>query len=120
MDSKKIRNFKDLKIWREGVELVEQIYRTTRKFPKEEMYGLVSQLPRSVVSLPSNIAEGFTRRNSKEFKQFLLVALGSSGEAETQLIIAQRLRYTPKGEVVELQAKLEELNRMSMGLIKRL
>ncbi|MEE9192692.1 MAG: four helix bundle protein [Candidatus Aerophobetes bacterium] len=68
MNSEKIRNFKDLRIWQESIELVEEIYRISKKFPKEELYGIVNQIRRSAVSLPSNIAEGFVRYHNKEFK----------------------------------------------------
>ena len=68
MNSEKIRNFKDLRIWQESIELVEEIYRITKKFPKEELYGIVNQIRRSAVSLPSNIAEGFVRYHNKESK----------------------------------------------------
>ena len=68
MNSEKIENFKDLRIWQESIELVEEIYRITKKFPKEELYGIVNQIRRSAVSLPSNIAEGFVRHHNKESK----------------------------------------------------
>ena len=68
MNSEKIRNFKNLRIWQQSIELVEEIYRITKKFPKEELYGIVNQIRRSAVSLPSNIAEGFVRYHDKEFK----------------------------------------------------
>jgi len=68
VNSKKIRNFKDLKIWQESVEFVEEIYRITKKFPREELYGIVNQIRRSALSLPSNIAEGFMRYHNKESK----------------------------------------------------
>ena len=74
MNSEKIRNFKDLRIWQESIELVEEIYRITKKFPKEELYGIVNQIRQSAVSLPANIAEGFVRYHNKEFKQFLFIA----------------------------------------------
>ena len=77
MNSGKIKNFRDLKIWQRGVRLVEDIYQTTKNFPKEEVYGLTGQLRRAAVSIPSNIAEGFARSSNKEYKQFLYFALGS-------------------------------------------
>ncbi len=120
MNGQKIKNFKDLKIWQEGIELVEEIYRITKEFPKEELYGIVNQIRRSAVSLPSNIAEGFMRHHNKEFKQFLFIALASSAEVETQLIISKKLRYITKQKLDELSESIDKLNRMIMTLIKRL
>ncbi len=120
MNSKKIRNFKDLKIWQESIGLVEEIYRITKKFPKEEFYGIVNQIRRSAVSLPSNIAEGFMRHHNKEFRQFMFIALASSAEVETQLIISHKLKYITKQELDELSENIDKLNRMIMTLIKRL
>ncbi len=74
----KIKSFKDLKIWQKGIEIVKDVYDITKSFPKEELYGLTSQMRRCAVSIPSNIAEGFKRYHNKEFKQFLYITLGSS------------------------------------------
>ena len=120
MNSQKIRNFKNLRIWQESIELVEEIYRITKKFPKEELYGIVNQIRRSAVSLPSNIAEGFVRYHNKEFKQFLFIALASSAEVETQLIVSSKLKYITKQKLDELCESIDKLNRMIMTLIKRL
>ena len=120
MNSKKIRNFKDLKIWQEAVELVEEIYKITKEFPREELYGIINQIRRSAVSIPSNIAEGFMRFHNKEFKQFLFIALASSAEVETQLIISNRLKYITKQKFDELSEIMDKLNRMIMSLIKKL
>lgn len=120
MNSEKIRNFKDLRIWQESIELVEEIYRITKKFPKEELYGIVNQIRQSAVSLPSNIAEGFVRYHNKEFKQFLFIALASSAELETQLIVSNKLKYITRQKLDELSEKIDKLNRMIMALIKRL
>jgi four helix bundle protein len=87
-----MRNFRELEIWKEGIELVILIYKITEDFPTAEKYGLISQMKRSVVSIPSNIAEG-CRGTNKELIQFSNIALGSSFELETQLIISQRLKY---------------------------
>lgn len=91
--NKKIRNHKDLKVWKKSVDLVDNIYRITESFPNKEIYGLTNQLRRSAVSIPSNIAEGAARGSKKEFIQFLYIALGSLAEVETQMIIASRLGY---------------------------
>ncbi len=119
MDSeKKIRNFKDLKIWQRGVELVKVVYQTTNSFPSTETYGIVSQMRRSVVSVPSNIAEGFMRRHNKEYKQFLYIALGSLAELETQIIISEQLSFLGSVQCKDIVADINELNRMITGLIK--
>ncbi len=120
VNSERIRNFKDLKIWQEAVRLTEEIYRITKGFPREEMYGLVNQMQRATVSIPSNIAEGFMRHHNKEFKQFLFIALSSSAEVETQLIISKRLDYVTESELATLSDKINGLNRMIMSLIKKL
>ena len=86
-------DYKDLKVWEESIDLVENIYKTIACFPPEERFALSDQIKRAVVSIPSNIAEGASRNSQKEFIQFLYVALGSASEVETQLIIAKRLNY---------------------------
>jgi len=84
---KKIKTYRDLNIWKVGIELVKDIYKSTEKFPKQEMYGIVSQMRRSAISIPSNVAEGFKRYHNKEYRQFLYVTLGSCAELETQVTI---------------------------------
>jgi four helix bundle protein len=86
-------DYKDLNIWKHSMDLVENIYKLVKLFPKEETYALSDQLRRAVVSIPSNIAEGSNRNTDKEFIQFLYIALGSASEVETQLLIAARLNY---------------------------
>ncbi|MDT8303186.1 MAG: four helix bundle protein [Sedimentisphaerales bacterium] len=84
----KIKNFRDLDIWKKGIEIVRTVYETVNVFPKQESYGLNSQMQRSSVSIPSNIAEGFNRFHNKEYRQFLYMSLGSCAELETQIEIA--------------------------------
>jgi len=84
-----INDYKDLRIWQSGIDLVKKIYSATKGFPEEEKFGLTSQMRRAAVSVPSNIAEGFKRQHKKEFKQFLNICLGSLAEVETQLIISK-------------------------------
>ncbi len=88
-----MRTHKDLEIWQKGIELVEKIYKLTSSFPKEESYGIISQMRRAAVSYPSNIAEGAARSSRKEFIQFVYVSLGTLSELETQVIISLRLGY---------------------------
>lgn len=118
--NEKIRSFKDLRIWQKGIELVNDIYKITRNFPKEEIYGLSSQMRRSAISIPSNIAEGFRRYYDKEYKQFLRIALGSSAELETQLIISESLTYVTSKELQAIIVKIEELGKMTTTLLRKL
>lgn len=117
---KKIRTYRDLDIWKKGIETVKDVYRTTGKFPKVETYGLISQMRRAAVSIPSNIAEGFRRYHNKEYRQFLYVSLGSCAELETQITIAKELKYMMENEEVVLLEKLDHLCRMISNLIKKL
>ena len=116
----KIKSYKDLDIWKRSIKLVEDIYRLTKSFPKEELYGLTSQMRRAAVSIPSNIAEGFTRLHDKEYKQFLYIALGSCSELSTQIIIASRLKYFDNNKIEQLLNEIDEICRMTMSLIKKL
>jgi four helix bundle protein len=115
-----VKDYRELEIWERGICLTEDIYTITRSFPKEEMYGLTSQLRRAAVSIPSNIAEGFARFHNNEYKQFLFFALGSCAEATTQIIIASRLKYITEKQADELVDKLNILSKMIMSLIKKL
>lgn len=116
----KIKSFKDLRIWQKGIEIVEDSYRLTKTFPKEEAYGLTSQIRRASVSIPSNIAEGFKRYHNKEYKQFLFIALGSLAELETQLIIAKKLNFIDQQDLQDVFVKIDYLSRMISVLMKKL
>ena len=116
----KIKSYKDLNIWKRSIGLVEDIYKITQNFPKEEIYGLTSQLRRAAVSVPSNIAEGFTRLHNKEYRQFLYISLGSCAELNTQIIISSRLSYLSTEKVNETLNEIEEISKMIMGLIKKI
>jgi len=118
--TEKIINFQDLRIWQKGIEIVKDIYILTKRFPKEELYGLTSQMRRSAVSIPSNIAEGFRRYHNKEYKQFLYIALGSCAELETQIIIANELDYISDNNIIESIEKLKYICRMTIKLIQKL
>ena len=108
---------KDLDIWKLGIELVEEVYKTTSEFPKEEIYGLSSQMRRTAVSIPSNVSEGAARSGKKEFIQFLYVSLGSLAELETQTIIAEKLGYLKSSQLMEL---IEKQRRKQLNFIKYL
>jgi len=116
----KIKSYKDLNIWKRSIELVEDVYKITKNFPKEEIYGLTSQLRRAAVSIPSNIAEGFTRLHNKEYRQFLYISLGSCAELNTQIIISSRLSYLSNEKVNRTLNEIEEISKMIMGLIKKI
>lgn len=120
MVEEKIRSFKDLKIWQKGIEVVQDVYRITKDFPKEEMYGLTTQMRRAAVSIPSNIAEGFKRFHNKEYKQFLYITLGSVAELETQLIISDNLALIKKEDRELVCDKLDHLSRMVTLLMRKL
>lgn len=115
--SKGVKTHKDLDVWKEAVMLVKKIYELTSVFPKEEIYGLTSQIRRAVVSIPSNIAEGAARNSRKEFIQFLYIALGSCAELDTQLIIAKELGYINECQSL-LFEDLEKIKSKILGLIR--
>jgi len=113
-----VQSYRDLIAWQKSMDLVSQIYRCTRSFPKEETYGLRSQLRRAAVSVPSNIAEGHARLTSGEFCQFLGHAMGSITEVETQILIAERLGYLKAGECSGLIASTNEIGKIVRGLLQ--
>ena len=113
----KLITHKDLDIWKLGIELVQEVYKTTVEFPKEEIYGLTNQMRRAAVSIPSNISEGAARSSKKEFIQFLYVALGSLAELETQAIISEKLGYLRNHPLMEL---IEKQRRKQLNFIKYL
>ena len=113
-----MKTHKDLDVWKKSIEFVTEIYQVTNSFPKHELYGLTSQIRRSAISIPSNIAEGAARHHQKEFKQFLYISLSSSTELETQIIIAYNLEYINLSQYNLYIEKLEIISRMLQGLIK--
>ena len=100
------------------MDFVTMLYKKTATFPKEEIYGLTNQMRRAAVSIPSNIAEGAARKSNKEFIQFLHIALGSTVEIETQLIISKNLKFIDDESFIELDKERNEIGRMLFGLIK--
>ena len=104
-------SYQKLEVWQKSIGLVVKIYSATKLFPKEEIFGLVSQMRRSAVSIPSNIAEGYGRRNPKENKQFVNIAYGSAVELETQVIISEKLNIIIF-DWQEIKNKLEEVKKM--------
>ena len=116
----KIKTYRDLDIWKVSIQLVKEVYKLTEQFPKQEMYGLVNQMRRAGISIPSNVAEGFRRYHNKEYKQFLYVSLGSCAELETQVTIARELDYISEENEVALLEKMDHISRMISNLLKKL
>jgi four helix bundle protein len=115
-----VRSYKDLVAWQKSMDLVTAVYRASQGFPKEEIFGLVSQIRRSAVSVPSNIAEGHARTSRKEFQYFLSNAGGSLAELETQLTIAHQLAYIDETGINQLLDRLGEVGRILNGLLTAL
>ena len=109
---------KKLIVWQKGIELVKVIYRVTAGFPSSEQFGLISQIRRSAVSIPSNIAEGCGRASDKELIQFLYIALGSASELETQIIISSELNFLEREKADVLNESVNEIIKMISSLIK--
>lgn len=112
-----MRNYKHLKIWEQGIELVKQIYVLTAHLPPTEKFGLTSQITRAAVSIPSNIAEGCSRNSEMEFKRFLEIAMGSLFEVDTQLIIIQELNFIKSEDLKSIFELIETEGKMINGLI---
>lgn len=115
-----LRSYKELTVWKKAMQVVKGIYMLTEKFPKEELYGLVSQMRRAAVAIPSNIAEGYLRNHVKEYVQFLGVAIGSAAELETQLIICKSLPKFRNFDYAESEQQLSEIMKMLYVMIERL
>lgn len=107
-----MHNFKKLKIWNEGISLVSDSYKLTKTFPDSEKFGLISQMNRCAISIPSNIAEGSSKSTNKHFNKYLEYSLGSAFEWETQLIIAYNENYLSKDIFEELELKIKQLQKM--------
>jgi four helix bundle protein len=114
-----IQSYKDLIVWQKAMEMVTAIYELTENFPKEEMYGLTSQIRRSAISVASNIAEGRARGSSGEFLQFLKIAYGSGAELETQIEIAKRLKNTKTLDYTTVDSLLLEVMKMLNSLMNK-
>jgi len=115
-----MKDFRQLKVWEKSHQLALSVYKATKEFPKEELYGLTSQIRRSSMSIPTNIAEGCGRNNDREFARFLQIAMGSASETEYQLILARDLEFLPTDSYVKLHSEVEEVKRMLASLLKTL
>lgn len=118
INQKGMNYFKELKVWQKAIELVTNTYLRTQAFPKEELYGLTSQIRRCAVSIPSNIAEGCGRKTEKDFSNFLGIALGSAFEFETQLIISKNLSFIQQEDFSVLESEIQHIQNMIIKLQK--
>jgi len=115
---KMILSYRDLNVWQNAMNLVEDVYKITANFPKEEKYGLISQIRRCSVSIPSNISEGFMRKSTKEYIQFIYISLGSLGELDTQMEIAVRLKFMESQK--DFNENLLLIRKQLYGMVKSL
>lgn len=115
-----MRPHRTLEAWKKAMDFVVDVYRATDSFPKEEKFGLTSQIRRAAVSIPANIAEGAGRQSDKEFVHFLAIAQGSASELETELLIGNRLGYINDGNILKLCNSLDQIGRLITGLTKHL
>lgn len=111
-----MNSHRDLDVWQHSIKLVTQIYEISKRFPKQEMYGITNQMRRAAISIPSNIAEGAARNSKREFNHFLSIANGSLAELETQLIICKNLQFITNDELIEFESELSNIRRMILGL----
>lgn len=115
---KEIKSYKDLTVWQKAMSLVENVYRVTNMFPEEERFGLTSQIRRCATSIPSNIAEGKSRGTKKDYRHFIIIAYGSASELETQLLIAEKLKFIDSLDFNKLNDELSEVLKM-LGALRR-
>ena len=115
-----LKNYKELKVWQKSYKLCLEIYRITAKFPKEERYGLTSQIRRSAVSIPSNIAEGYGGKTTADYIRYLYIAYGSVCELETQILLSMDLGYVDSAVIEKIKDEIQQIERMLKGLIKSL
>lgn len=115
-----METYQQLIVWQKSVDLVVEIYTLTRRFPSDERFGLISQMQRSAISIPSNIAEGHGRKSDGDFARFLCIAYGSSSELETQILVSYRLNFISIKEYDEISIKITEIRKMLNKLISTL
>ena len=115
-----MKNFKELRIWQKGMDIAVNCFVLTATFPKEEKFGLVSQITKAGVSIPSNIAEGSSRHSEKDYSRFIEISLGSSYELETQLLIASRVNFGDKNLLKQVLDDVNDEQKMLMGFANKL
>lgn len=115
-----MHNFKELKVWQKSRILVTEVYNLTRKFPKDEKFGLIGQMERAVVPISSNIAEGSGRESNRDFRRFLNYSISSAFELETQIILSFDLHFISETDYLQISKKIEEVQKMIFGFRKSL
>lgn len=120
MKKPEIRSYRDLRVWQEGMNIAQACYHITKTFPREEIYGMTSQIRRAATSIPANIAEGYGREYRNEYTQFLRIAQGSLKELETHLLLAVRVELTTAREADPILSRCESLGKMLRSLIRSL
>ena len=115
-----IQSYRDLRVWQKGMDLAAEVYHLTRNFPKEEMFGMTSQIRRSAASIPANIAEGYRRNSKGEYVQFLRIAQGSLKELETHLMLSARVKLCIESNIAPLLKEAENLGKMLWSLMQKL
>ena len=115
-----MKNYKELIIWKKGIEIVKSIYQVVKQFPPEEKYGVVSQITRAAISIPANIAEGSSRNSDKDYARFLQLALGSAFEVQTYLVVAKEMNMANTSDIEQIEVQLEEEIKMIHKFIKTL
>lgn len=115
-----IKTFRDLLVWRKSMAMVSEVYRLSKRFPRDELYGLTSQMRRCAVSIPSNVAEGYGRQSTNDYVRFLRMAMGSLYELQTQIEIAANLEYAPSTAAETIHESVREIERMMSSLLKKL
>lgn len=114
-----MKNFKELTIWKRGIELVKSIYTLSRSLPAEEKFGMIGQLTRAAVSIPANIAEGSSRNSERDFARFLQIALGSAFEVQTYLVIVKEMNWATNEKLMSIELLLEEEIKMMHSFIRK-
>lgn len=115
-----MKNYKELNVWKKGIEIVKETYRITRFFPSDEKFGMISQMTRAAVSIPANVAEGSSRNSDKDYARFLQIALGSAFELQTYFIIGKELDWIQDHELHKAEALIEEEIKMIQAFLKKL
>jgi len=115
-----MKNFKELIIWKKGIELVKAVYVLSKNFPSEEKFGMISQLTRAAVSIPANIAEGSSRNSEKDYARFMQIALGSAFEVQTYLVLAKEMNWITHEKIQAIELLLEEEIKMIHSFIRKL
>lgn len=116
----KITHFKELLVWQESMELTKEVYVLAEELPKKEQYGIIQQMQRASVSIPSNIAEGHNRHATKEFVYFLRIALGSAAELETQILLCEKLGFVSQQQIAPIVTRIERLGKMLRSMMTKL